>query len=352
MQAMWHSPAVGGCLELIGKMLNIMMLSEIELKNLSRFRSELMGAAIVFIMLFHTPLESDACLFGLYRMGNVGVDIFLFLSGIGLWFSWVKTPSMGYFFRKRLLRIFPTWIIISSIYFLTHFDWDGATVTDYFKLVGDILVDWSFWRSHELTFWFVPAIVGFYVLAPFYMKLIQRHPIYRWLPALMLVLCVFLQWVQPVFNYVWGYEVAWSRMPIFFIGINCGELVRRNGRIEPAGRWLVYATFVFTLALCIYLELMDQTNFPMFIERLVYIPMSISLMLLLTDLYNRMPTWSLRTLAFIGAITLELYLVHEHFVLEWLTPMNLSYWPTAGLNIALSIPLAWMLKQVTKRIPM
>ena len=32
-----------------------MMLSEIELKNLSRFRSELMGAAIVFIMLFHTP---------------------------------------------------------------------------------------------------------------------------------------------------------------------------------------------------------------------------------------------------------------------------------------------------------
>ena len=181
-----------------------MMLSEIELKRLSRFRSELMGAAIVFIMLFHTPLKPDASFFGLYRMGNVGVDIFLFLSGIGLWFSWVKTPSMRYFYRKRLLRIFPTWIIISSTYFLTHFDWDGATATDYFKLVGDILIDWSFWRSHELTFWFVPAIVGFYVLAPFYMKLIQRHPVYRWLPALMLVLCVFLQWVQPVFNYVWG----------------------------------------------------------------------------------------------------------------------------------------------------
>lgn len=329
-----------------------MLLKEIELKSLSRYRSELMGVAIIFIMLFHQPLERESIFFGLYRMGNIGVEMFLFLSGIGLWFSWMKNPSMKYFYRKRLLRIYPTWIIIASVYFLMNFDWQGAAMKDYIRLFCDIAFYWSYWRSHSLTFWFIATIVLFYFLAPFYMRLIQRYPIYRWLPVLLIVFCVFMQYFRPVNLRFWDLEITWSRLPIFFIGINFGELVRSEKRIEPAGRWLFLISFVFSSVLCIYLEQMIHGEFPMFIERLVYIPMSISLMLLLTDLYKRMPAWSLKTLAFIGAITLELYLVHEHFILEWLIPMNLGYWTTAGLTIALSIPLAWILKQVTKRIPM
>ena len=64
-----------------------MRIPDIELQNISRYRGELMGAAMLFIMLFHVELARSDLFFGLRRMGNIGVDMFLFLSGVGLWFS-------------------------------------------------------------------------------------------------------------------------------------------------------------------------------------------------------------------------------------------------------------------------
>ena len=73
-------------------------IPDIELVNISRFRGELMGAAMLFIILFHVWLSRGDMFYGLRRCGNVGVDIFLFLSGVGLWFSWIKTPSLKHYF--------------------------------------------------------------------------------------------------------------------------------------------------------------------------------------------------------------------------------------------------------------
>ena len=90
-----------------------MKIKDIELANISRYRGELMGAAMLFIILFHVALPRENAFFGLRRMGNVGVDMFLFLSGIGLWFSWMKNPSAKHFFIRRYLRIYPAWLIIA-----------------------------------------------------------------------------------------------------------------------------------------------------------------------------------------------------------------------------------------------
>ena len=57
--------------------------TDIELQNISRYRGELMGAAMLFIILFHVALPRTDAFFGLKRCGNVGVDMFLFLSGVG-----------------------------------------------------------------------------------------------------------------------------------------------------------------------------------------------------------------------------------------------------------------------------
>ena len=93
-------------------------IKDIELANISRYRGELMGAAMLFIILFHVALPRENAFFGLRRMGNVGVDMFLFLSGIGLWFSWMKNPSAKHFFIRRYLRIYPAWLIIACLYYI------------------------------------------------------------------------------------------------------------------------------------------------------------------------------------------------------------------------------------------
>ncbi len=159
-----------------------MKIGDIQLAEMSRYRGELMGAAIVFIILFHVPLARSDAFFGLRRCGNIGVDMFLFLSGIGLWYSWVKNPFVRHFYKRRLLRIFPTWLVISSIYYLQRFNFETG---DYLDLFLDITINWGFWLNDELTFWYVPAIMMLYLWAPLYMKLIQQHPVYRWLPVLM-----------------------------------------------------------------------------------------------------------------------------------------------------------------------
>ena len=74
----------------------------IEWASLSRYRGVLMGIAIIMIVLFHVALPRSSAFFGLKRMGNMGVDIFFFLSGIGLWFAWTKRPEVLHFYRRRL----------------------------------------------------------------------------------------------------------------------------------------------------------------------------------------------------------------------------------------------------------
>ena len=324
-----------------------MKIRDMQLAEMSRYRGELMGAAIVFIILFHVPLARSDAFFGLRRCGNIGVDMFLFLSGIGLWYSWVKNPSVRHFYKRRLLRIFPTWLVISSIYYLQRFNFETG---DYLDLFLDITINWGFWLNDELTFWYVPAIMMLYLWAPLYMKLIQQHPVYRWLPVLMVCWCVIVQWVVPVHQAVGHIEIFWSRVPIFFLGINCGELVRQDRRIEPAGRWLVWLAFLMTAAACIWLEQERHGRFPLFAERMLYIPLTVTLILLLCDLFRAVPGWCHRVLIFLGGLSLEVYLIHNHFVMHYLMPYHLGYWPTALLTTLLTLPLAWLLQQILKRL--
>ena len=52
-----------------------MKIKDIELVNISRYRGELMGAAMLFIMLFHVSLPRNDLFFGLRRMGNICASI-------------------------------------------------------------------------------------------------------------------------------------------------------------------------------------------------------------------------------------------------------------------------------------
>ena len=157
------------------------------LSLISRYRGELMGAAMLFIVLFHVWLPRTDAFFGLRRTGNIGVDIFFFLSGVGLWFSWTKLSaspvrsSLATFFKRRYLRIYPAWLIMASLYYVLDYLNHGGHSTSITDLLGDILINWDFWLHDELTFWYIPATMMLYCFAPFYMMLIRKLPLYRWL---------------------------------------------------------------------------------------------------------------------------------------------------------------------------
>ena len=327
-----------------------MKIPDIELANISRYRAEQMGAAMLFVILFHVALDRGDPFYGLRRCGNVGVDIFLFLSGVGLWFSWTKTPNVRHFYRRRLMRIVPTWIVCALAFYLPDYLGARRFSTSLVDLIGDVTINWDFWLHDELTFWYVPAIMALYLIAPWYMRLIERHTAYRWLPLLMVVWCVMVQWVLPIHNTVGHLEIFWSRVPIFFIGINVGEMVRTRQRLPSDSVWLLLLTFVMTFGTCLYLEQVRHGNFPLFVERMLYIPFTICSVLVMNRIFRRTPEWVNRAFRFVGALSLEAYLIHIHFVLEYVQPHHLGYWPMFLITTAITLPLAWLLQKSLQKV--
>lgn len=323
-----------------------MKIPSIELANISRFRAEQMGAAMLFVILFHVALDRGDPFYGLRRCGNVGVDIFLFLSGVGLWFSWVKTPDVLRFYRRRLLRIVPTWIVVATAFYLPDYLGARRFSRSLVDLIGDITINWDFWLHDELTFWYVPAIMALYLVAPWYMRLIQSRPVYRWLPLLMVIWCVMVQWVLPIHHAVGHIEIFWSRVPIFFIGINFGEMVRTRRQLSSDAVWLLLVTFLMTFGTCLYLEQVRHGQFPLFVERMLYIPFTVCTVLVMNRIFRRTPQWVNRLFRFVGALSLEAYLIHIHFVLVYVQPYHLGYWLTFLVTVAITLPIAWLLQRL------
>lgn len=347
-----------------------MKIKDIELVNISRFRGEHMGMAMLFIILFHVFLPRTDDFFGLRRMGNLGVDMFLFLSGIGLWFSWskVRIESLSDFcreykdfYKRRLVRVYPAWFLIACIYYIPkdlfngsiiplHLgNWGGADAC--VEALGDILINWDFWLNDELTFWYIPATMMLYLFAPPYMELIRRHPIYHWLVVVMVMWCVLVQYVTPIHHAVGHIEIFWSRVPIFFLGINMGEAVRRKDTLDGQSIWMIWIMFIMTLGTSVWLEQEIHGRFPLFLERMLYIPLTVTTIILLNRIFRRTPSWVNKPIAWVGSISLEAYLIHIEFVLKPIEQHHLGYWPTFLLTVAITLPLAYVLHKILRLAP-
>jgi hypothetical protein len=137
---------------------------------ISRRRTELMGFAAIWIAVLHGPLWFRTVPLSLYKAsGYCGVEMFLFLSAFGLYYSYHsrKTTAVE-FFRRRLMRLLPAVIAVSlfSMIVMNNKIWNMLSC---YWLLG------FFWRK-DVTAWFLPAIIVLYAVSPLYLKYFNRRP--------------------------------------------------------------------------------------------------------------------------------------------------------------------------------
>ena len=97
-----------------------MKKKEFLINNLSRYRGVLMGVQIILIVVFHFTEDyvnsgGDArSVYLFYKyIRSSGVDIFLLLSGLGLYYSWKRNSDLMAFYRKRFARILIPYFIVA-----------------------------------------------------------------------------------------------------------------------------------------------------------------------------------------------------------------------------------------------
>lgn len=150
--------------------------NKFSLFDFSKYRTELMGLAIIMVVFHHLTLRTSVGLLGKGYMflrvtGAMGVDIFLFLSGLGLFYSFRKNPDIKVFYKKRLIRIIPTYVLICAPFYAfkyligTNFDIKGFLL--HLSLI-------SYWIDGSCD-WYIAAIIVLYALFPLFYRVMKNN---------------------------------------------------------------------------------------------------------------------------------------------------------------------------------
>ena len=143
----------------------------------SKEHSALYGISILSIIIFHyfedlntSDFSGGLCSIGavyLRIIGSVGVELFIFLSGISLFFSMKKDEKVRQFYKKRIKRIIPTYLTIAIPFWgLVDIIFRSGNV----KLFFEDLFFVTFFLNGTRTFWYVLFILMAYMIYPLLYK--------------------------------------------------------------------------------------------------------------------------------------------------------------------------------------
>ena len=301
---------------------------------ISKHRSAVMGFAALMILLFHF----GACLYDSLQIpvvtavlsrGNIGVDIFLFLSGIGLYCSMSKDSRPLPFYRRRISRVLIPALAVSLPYWFA---------TDFlFKKTGAgmFLLDWttlSFWTHGNRTVWYVSLLLVLYLLYPLIFRLQEKHTGFIVLLMLLCYAAVFALFflAREIYD---KYEIASTRVPVFFAGSLAGGLLfgrqdRRLARLVTGYAVLMLIPFVTAFLLS-----KADPDAAMMLYRIGCGGAGILISMLLAKLLERFPSRAVSNgLNALGGISLELYLIHI-FIKNLLSAMRIGQKSSAAVQL-------------------
>lgn len=275
--------------------------------DISKYRNELFGLSIISIIIFHYFEEVNVAgnaggllsiLTKLYyaALGSVGVDVFLFLSGFGIWFSLSKGPRITEFYGKRVIRVVVPYLILGGIFWIIKdLVIGGASI-------GRFLYDYSllsFWGDDVRTYWYISLILILYVVSPAVFRAGRRMCI---AVSVLSIICAAALYSLNGALFA-SIEIAILRIPVYFAGMYCADFSAKKLPIT----WQMFAgTFLFAIAKVVG----DQLRFPFCrLFNVGYSMFLIFLYLLLRNMLKqdiRLTDFFTRT----GALSLELFIIH------------------------------------------
>lgn len=217
---------------------------------LSKYRTLLMGLTIISIIIFH---YTEDCVKNSYNLkpiivnyktyiGSCGVDIFLFLSGLGLYYSFKKNPNIKQFFKKRFSKILIPYLIISiPAWYIKDILLLKTSWIQYFK---DVLFI-SFFESGYKWFWYILMIMICYLIFPYIFTFIDGHRNFIKMICILIVITLLGKSLQLYYPALFkNVNIALLRFPAFFLGCFIGKKSYHNNDIPKSTLLLVVLSFL------------------------------------------------------------------------------------------------------------
>lgn len=266
--------------------------------HLSKYRAHLMGIATILIIICHMPahgVEMPVAVSTALGYGGLGCDMFLFLSGMGMWYSLRKyNGNISNWIMKRLLRVLIPYLLFSIPCFTALALIGNWTLITYILRLSTL----SYWIE-GWGLWFLSLILVLYLLSPVIDILLATEKKWSWLILLILVTWVF-SWIEISSSVVRNIQFCVGRVPSFLLGFSLAENIK-NGLEMPIWK-LVIPLLVF---LCCGIIIRR------FAEIRVGLPWIEGMLLLIvvTMLVNwlRKCMFLMGTISFFGVISLESY---------------------------------------------
>lgn len=209
----------------------------ISLGLFSQYRDELFGLSILSIVLYHYCLNvrahAPAAITEGYLawIGAVGVEVFVFLSGMGLWYSFSRQPDAGAFYRRRLSRILPVYLPVAAVFWAVRGILEG---TGFLRFLGNLTFVTFFTRGVH-TIWYVGFILLLYLLYPLIHKFLDRPSVPSRAIHLLILYAAFAG-IMVVYRHVapahYDRELmVWIRIPIFLTGCFLAPFIKEGAEL-------------------------------------------------------------------------------------------------------------------------
>ena len=297
----------------------------ISLDIISKYRNVVYGFAALWIALFHgyaiDKIDYSFGLKGLHgfrvfmETGNVGVDIFLFLSGISLFYAYLKYDKLYDFIKNRLLKLFVSSWVVFGIYWIVRYFIIGHMG---FRSIINRFLLLQFWMTGDKSIYFVSCILFLYLLYPYINEFIFKNNINKSIiiRTVLLLIITYLSIIcfsklsPSLYN---KYEIAITRFPVFIMGAMVGKYVYEKKKIDK--RWFLLP-IIGTIA---FFVIYDQKILHGYNLRFFYafggICISLTLVYLsylLDKLFDKIKikNFVVKFFTFFGAFSLEIYLTH------------------------------------------
>lgn len=298
----------------------------------SKHRKDLMGLATIGVVLCHykecLTIHQKAIPFyaEFFSRGMCCGDLFMIAYGIGLYYSYKKNQDIISFYKKRLFRILPVYLIVGvPFWFLFDVVFSHLSITKFFRDLFFI----SFFADGVSIFWFIPAAISFFLLFPFLYKFLSNHSeketkTFGARTAILIAIAIAVEVLISVnFPSYKKIKIMTGRFPAFIIGIYFGyksyckcNISKAELLVLPLAKIIVH--FLFKIpALQETLSLFNIHYLDTLLGLLVIEAFMIFSNYVKSDKPSKCLTW-------FGNITFETYLFHMSLLVLFGNPSDLA----------------------------